>query len=78
MVINTAQRLGAPGFVSKMIELTKISADKVHKLFRVLIKLELFTLYPPYYRDVDEIYDAWRFAERNSPHIIKRSNEDEE
>lgn len=55
-----------------MIELTKISADRAHKLFKLLIKLELFNL-SPHYNDADEIYDAWRFAERNEVHATKQN-----
>lgn len=46
-----------------MIELTKISTDKVHQLFKMLKKLGLYDD-----RDivdnVDEIYNAWKYAEK--------------
>ena len=56
-----------------MIELTKISADKVHKLFQLLKKLGLYHNSSDF-NDVDDVYDAWKFAERNSPNIKKRDN----
>lgn len=53
-----------------MIELTKISANKVHKLIRLLNKLELYHI-REFYKDIDDIYDAWKFAERNIPKEVK-------
>ena len=49
-----------------MIRLTKVSADKVHKLFQLLKKLGLYHLSSSY-SDVDDVFDAWKFAERNEP-----------
>jgi hypothetical protein len=58
-----------------MIELTKVSAEKVHKLFQFLKRLELYH-YKKSYGSVDDVYDAWRFAERNDPVIKKRDNDE--
>jgi hypothetical protein len=50
--LNTAKRLGALRVVSKNKEVT----SKVHKLFRLLYKLELHPAY--------KIISAWKYVER--------------
>ena len=74
MVENTAQRLGALGFVSKMMELTKISADRAHKFFKVLYKLDLLVKSQKY-DDISGVYNAWKYSERNE-HLLNEQDED--
>lgn len=62
---NTAQRLGALRVVSKTIEVNKEAANRAHKLFKLLHKLELCR-FNPVYNHADAIYNAWKYAERVS------------
>lgn len=46
-----------------MIELTKISTERAHKLFMTLVKLQLMKAIDSHDK-VDDVYNAWRYAEK--------------
>ena len=46
-----------------MVELTKISTERAHKLFMLLVKLKLMKQVDNPDK-VDDVYNAWRYAEK--------------
>lgn len=60
------KRLGALGFVSNMVESNKTSVYRAHKLFQLLIKLEMFNIEDSYDK-VENVYSAFKYAEKYEP-----------